>query len=74
MILSAEVETGGLMGQLYSESLTQALAVYLLQNYSEIDRVIKPQHQRLTNTQLQQTNDRSHPRSSWWRLITNPNC
>jgi AraC family transcriptional regulator len=57
MLLAAEVKESGLMGELYRESLTQAFVVYLLQNYSTIDRVIKPQHQSLTNTQLQQAID-----------------
>jgi AraC family transcriptional regulator len=57
MLLAAEVETGGLMGELYRESLTQAFVVYLLRNYSTIDRIIKPQHQSLTNMQLQQAID-----------------
>ncbi len=60
MLLAAEVKSGGLMGELYRESLTQAFVVYLLRNYSTIDRVIKPQHQRLTNTQLQQAIDYIH--------------
>ncbi len=57
MLLAAEVETGGLMGELYRESLTQAFVIYLLRNYSTIDREIKPQHQSLTNMQLQQAID-----------------
>jgi AraC family transcriptional regulator len=57
MLLAAEVKESGLMGELYRESLTQAFVVYLLQNYSTIDRVVKPQHQSLTNTQLQQAID-----------------
>jgi AraC family transcriptional regulator len=60
MLLAAELEAGGLMGELYRESLTQAFVVYLLRNYSTIDRVIKPQHQSLTNTQLQQAIDYIH--------------
>jgi AraC family transcriptional regulator len=64
MLLSAEVANGGLMGQLYNESLTQVLAVYLLRNYSTIDRSIKPQHRNLTNSQLQQTIDYIHDRLS----------
>jgi AraC family transcriptional regulator len=62
MLLAAEVETGGLMGELYRESLTQAFVVYLLRNYSTIDRAIKPQHQSLTNTQVQQAIDYIHDR------------
>ncbi len=62
MLLAAELETEGLMGELYQESLTQAFVVYLLRNYSTIDRIIKPQHQSLTNTQLQQTIDYIHDR------------
>jgi AraC family transcriptional regulator len=57
MLLLAEVKASGLMGELYRESLTQAFVVYLLRNYSTIDRAIKPQHQNLTNTQLQQAID-----------------
>jgi AraC family transcriptional regulator len=57
MLLLAEATASGLMGELYRESLTQAFVVYLLRNYSTIDRAIKPQHQNLTNTQLQQAID-----------------
>jgi AraC family transcriptional regulator len=54
MLLLAEATASGMMGELYRESLTQAFVIYLLRNYSTIDRAIKPQHQSLTNTQLQQ--------------------
>jgi AraC family transcriptional regulator len=57
MLLLAEATASGLMGELYRESLTQAFVIYLLRNYSTIDRAIKPQHQSLTNTQLQQAID-----------------
>jgi AraC family transcriptional regulator len=57
MLLLSEAIASGLMGELYRESLTQAFVVYLLRNYSTIDRVIKPQHRNLTNTQLQQAID-----------------
>ena len=57
MLLADEAKANGLMGELYRESLTQAFVVYLLRNYSTIDREIKPQHQSLTNTQLQQAID-----------------
>jgi AraC family transcriptional regulator len=57
MLLLAEATASGMMGELYRESLTQALVIYLLRNYSTIDREIKPQHQSLTNTQLQQAID-----------------
>jgi AraC family transcriptional regulator len=60
MLLLAEATAGGLMGELYRESLTQAFVIYLLRNYSTIDRAIKPQHQNLTNTQLQQAIDYIH--------------
>jgi AraC family transcriptional regulator len=60
MLLAAELEAGGVMGELYRESLTQAFVVYLLRNYSTSDRLIKPQHQSLTNTQLQQAIDYIH--------------
>jgi AraC family transcriptional regulator len=62
MLLSAELQTGGLMGQLYRESLTQALAVYLLQHYSTGDRSIRPQHERLTNNHMRQAIDYIHDR------------
>jgi AraC family transcriptional regulator len=62
MLLLAEATASGLMGELYRESLTQAFVIYLLQNYSTIDRVIKPQHRNLTNTQLQQAIDYIHDR------------
>jgi AraC family transcriptional regulator len=60
MLLLAEATASGLMGELYRESLTQAFVIYLLRNYSTIDRAIKPQHQSLTNTQLQQAIEYIH--------------
>jgi AraC family transcriptional regulator len=60
MLLLAELTASGMMGELYRESLIQAFVIYLLRNYSTIDRAIKPQHQSLTNTQLQQAIDYIH--------------
>jgi AraC family transcriptional regulator len=54
MLLLAELESGGMMGQLYVESLTQVLAIHLLRHYSTITQTITSENRSLTHTQLQQ--------------------
>jgi AraC family transcriptional regulator len=60
MLLLAELESGGVMGQLYIESLTQVLAIHLLRHYSSVTQTITPEHRSLTHTQLQQAIDYIH--------------
>jgi AraC family transcriptional regulator len=60
MLLSAELETGGVMGQLYVESLIQVLAIHLLRHYSTVTQTITTGHRNLTHTQLQQAIDYIH--------------
>jgi AraC family transcriptional regulator len=40
MMLLAEIKSGGLMGKLYAESLTQVLVIQLLRNYSSLQPTI----------------------------------
>jgi AraC family transcriptional regulator len=54
MLLLAELESGGMMGQLYVESLTQVLAIHLLRHYSTITQTVTSENRSLTHTQLQQ--------------------
>lgn len=60
MLLLAELQSGGMMGRLYLESITQALVIHLLQHYSEVTQTITPQNRSLTNIQLQQAIDYIH--------------
>ncbi len=60
MLLLAELESGGMMGQLYVESLTQVLAIHLLRHYSTVTQIIIPENRSLTHTQLQQVIDYIH--------------
>lgn len=60
MLLLAELESGGMMGQLYVESLTQVLAIHLLRHYSTCTQTITPKNRSLTHTQLQQAIDYIH--------------
>jgi len=60
MLLLTELESGGMMGQLYVESLTQVLAIHLLRHYSTITQIITPENRSLTHTQLRQAIDYIH--------------
>lgn len=60
MLLLAEVRSGGIMGQLYVESLTQVLVVHLLRHYSEVAQIITSGNRSLTRTQLQRSIDYIH--------------
>jgi AraC family transcriptional regulator len=60
MLLLAEVQSGGIMGRLYVESLTQVLVVHLLRHYSQVTQVITAGNRSLTRTQLQQAIDYIH--------------
>jgi AraC family transcriptional regulator len=57
MLLLAEMQSGGIMGRLYVESLTQVLVIHLLRHYSAFTRTITSQNRSLTRTQLQQAID-----------------
>jgi AraC family transcriptional regulator len=54
MLLLAELRLGGIMGQLYRESLAQLLAIHLLRHYSTVARTITSEKRNLTRAQLQQ--------------------
>ena len=60
MLFLAELQSGGIMGQLYVESLTQALVIHLLRHYSEVAQIVTPQNTSLTHSQLQQAIDYIH--------------
>jgi AraC family transcriptional regulator len=60
MLLLAEVRSGGMMGQLYVESLTQVLVIHLLRHYAESAHMITSANRSLTRTQLQQAVDYIH--------------
>ncbi|MEH2248388.1 AraC family transcriptional regulator [Nostoc sp.] len=57
MLLLAELKSGGIMDQLYIESLTQVLVIHLLRNYSTFTQTITPENRSLTGVQLQQALD-----------------
>lgn len=58
MLLFAELKSGGLMGQLYVESLAQVLGIHLLRHYSTFMPLITTHKNRsLTHAQLQQAID-----------------
>ncbi len=60
VMLLSEVKDGGLAGQLYVESLTNALAVHLLRSYSAIQPCAVQYDGRLSDRQLLQVTDYIH--------------
>ncbi len=60
MLLFAELNSGGIMGQLYIESLTQVLVIHLLRHYSVVTQTITSENRSLTRIQLQQAIDYIH--------------
>lgn len=54
MLLLAELRSGGIMGQLYVESLTQVLVIHLLRHYSTLTPTITSENRSLTHAQVQQ--------------------
>jgi AraC family transcriptional regulator len=60
MLLLDELLSGGVMGQLYVESLTQVLIVHLLRHYSTLTQPITSENRSLTHIQLQQAIDYIH--------------
>lgn len=61
MLLLAELKSGGVMGQLYVESLAQVLGIHLLRHYSTFAPLITTHENRsLTHAQLQQAIDYIH--------------
>jgi AraC family transcriptional regulator len=61
MLLFNELRSDGLMGQLYVESLTQALVIYLLRHYSGAPpKIITSVSRKLTSAQMQQALDYIH--------------
>jgi AraC family transcriptional regulator len=60
LLLLAELQSGGIMGRLYVESLTQALAINLLRHYSTITQTITSGNRNLTHTQVKQAIEYIH--------------
>jgi AraC family transcriptional regulator len=60
MLLHAELQSNGIMGQLYVESLTQMLVIHLLRHYSTFTKTITSGNRGLTNLQLQQAIEYIH--------------
>ena len=60
MLLFAELRSGGMMGQLYVESLTQALVIHLLRHYSTLTQPITSPNSHSTYPQMQQAIDYIH--------------
>jgi AraC family transcriptional regulator len=57
MLLLAELKSGGMMGRLYVESLTQVLVIHLLRHYSTVKPTITSKNRSLSHVQLQQAID-----------------
>jgi AraC family transcriptional regulator len=57
VMLLSEIENGGLAGQLYVESLTNALAVHLLRRYSAVQPFVAQYDGGLSDRQLLQVTD-----------------
>ena len=60
MLLLAELQSDGIMGRLYVESLTQVLVIHLLRHYSTFTQPITFENRSLTHTRLQQAIDYIH--------------
>ena len=60
MLLYVELHSGGIMGQLYVESLTVMLVIHLLRHYSDSTQIITSDNRSLTHAQLQQAIDYIH--------------
>ena len=60
MLLLAELQSDGIMGQLYVESLTQVLVIHLLRHYSTYTQPITSENRNLSDTRLQQAIDYIH--------------
>jgi AraC family transcriptional regulator len=60
MLFLAELRSGGIMGKLYIESLTQALIIHLLRHYTEVAQIVRSENRNLTHIHLQQAIDYIH--------------
>lgn len=60
MLLFAEVNSGGIMGRLYVESLVQVLVIHLLRHYSTLPQNFTAENRGFSHTQLQQAIDYIH--------------
>jgi AraC family transcriptional regulator len=60
MMLLAEIRSGGLMGKLYAESLTQVLVIQLLRNYSSLQPKIIEDRYNLPTRRLENAIDYIH--------------
>ncbi|OWY63588.1 AraC family transcriptional regulator [cyanobacterium TDX16] len=60
MLLLAELQSDGIMGRLYVESLTQVLVIHLLRHYSTFTQPITFEDRSLSHTRLQQAIEYIH--------------
>jgi AraC family transcriptional regulator len=56
-LFRTEVQTGGLAGSLYVESLRNLLGVHLLRNYSDLTKPAQPESSSISGLQVQQIKD-----------------
>ncbi|WP_199349498.1 hypothetical protein [Nostoc flagelliforme] len=74
MMMFAELRSGGMMGQLYVESLTQILVIHVLRHYSTLTQPIGSQNSSLTRTQLHQAINLAWTRHAPRRGTALPRC
>lgn len=60
MMLESELKSGGIMGRLYVESLTQVLVIHLLRHYSTLPQTVTSDRHSLTHVRLQPAIDYIH--------------
>jgi AraC family transcriptional regulator len=60
MLLLSELRSGGIMGQLYAESLTQVLVIHLLRHYSTSTQTLISKSSSLTPVQFQEAIEYIH--------------
>jgi AraC family transcriptional regulator len=56
-LLRTEIQTGGMVGNLYVESLRNLLGIHLLRNYSDLTQPAKPESAHISGLQIQQIKD-----------------
>jgi AraC family transcriptional regulator len=60
MLLLTELQSDGIMGQSYAESLTQVLTIHLLRHYSALTQPLTLENKGLARVQLQEAIDYIH--------------
>jgi AraC family transcriptional regulator len=60
MLLLSEIKSGGIIGRLSAEALTQVLVIHLLRHYSTVTQPITSEGRSLAHNQIQQAIDYIH--------------